>query len=112
METQYLPPRVYVQRRATKSLTALLSRRGEANARAIRGARTIPAGEVEENETRRRTASRLLEGRKDREAHLSFCTSAVRHPGDRSTLSVRRRRSPPLAELSRARTTWHRTYLR
>lgn len=63
--------------------------------------------EVKENETyERREDERhngrqadALEGRKDREAHLSFCTSAVRHPGDRSTLSVRRR--SPLARLPR-----------
>lgn len=43
----------------------------------------------------------MAEGRReDREAHLSLCTSAVRHPGDRSTLSVRRRSPPSPAALA------------
>lgn len=58
--------------------------------------------EVKEDEETNGEQSRTAEGRReDREAHLSLCTSAVRHPGDRSTLSVRRR-SPPSPAARRA----------
>lgn len=51
--------RVYVQCRATKSLTSLLSRRGEAKSRERFVAQErFRKDEVKENETRRRTASR------------------------------------------------------
>lgn len=96
-----------ITRRASKRGGRL---RGEANAResGVQGARTIPGrgGKAKLRRTRRRTASRrTAEGsREDREAHLSLCTSAVRHPGDRSTLSVRRR-SPPSSAARRALAT-------
>lgn len=62
-------------------------RRGETNGS---GAQELGGGKTKSRRTRREDGRRTdaLEGRKDREAHLSFCTSAVRHPDDRSTLSV------------------------
>ena len=109
----------------TKSLAALPSenRQGETNAGATFGAQErFDHGEktklrrTRNEKTNCKQTHGRGEERKDREAHLSFCTSAVRHPGDRSTLSVRRH-SPPspaarLFEHSRRSTTWHRTYLR
>lgn len=56
-----------------------------------------PKGEQRREKT---NGGQTPEGRKDREAHLSFCTSAVRHPDDRSTLSLRRRFAPTSLSLS------------
>lgn len=92
-----------------KSLGALRSepkapRRSEREGAAFRAQERFGrGGKAKLRRTRRRTASRrTAEGRReDREAHLSLCTSAVRHPGDRSTLSVRRR-SPPSPVARRA----------